>query len=170
MAYTPRIVSININSYRDEVRERLGVDSGVVSDTTIDAPSVLPVAEARVISRVPDYLTLVDDDQSFLYAATIEMIASVLAPSMSSLLKASEGDSDYKYSNQNVDWHERSEQFESAAYDLIDYISTQPVVELPQVGVSGPTTNAQQTLVANGQTDAIAPEAADISLYPQNVE
>jgi hypothetical protein len=168
MAYQPRIVA-GSNTYHDEVRARLGVSAGVLPDTDIDAPSVLPVAEGLVVSRVPDYSSLTGDDMNFLYAATVCMIAAVLAPSMASRLKASEGDSDYKYANQNVNWVARGETLTAEAYSLLDLISTQTTIELTQMVATGPTTLRQQQMKAQG-SDFITPDSGDITLYPTNME
>ncbi|WAH35044.1 hypothetical protein [Alicyclobacillus dauci] len=171
MPYQPRIVNLNgYTTYHDEVRAHLGVDSGVLPDSDIDAPSVLPIAEGLVVSRVPDYDTLTDDNQSFMYAAAVAMIAAVLAPSMASRLKASEGDSDYKYTNQNVDWTERKKDLEAVSYGHMDLITTQTVVELPQLGLSGPTRSKAQQLAAQGESGFISPDSGDIALYPTNQE
>lgn len=171
MAYTPRIVSLNGNTtYHDEVRARLGVDVGTLSNTDIDAPSVLPIAEGLVVARVPDYAMLTSDNQNFVYAAAICMIGAVLAPSMAARIKASEGDSDYKYANQAVAWDERKKELTAEAYSLMDLISTQITVELPQAGAAGPTRSAQQKIVSQGGSTAVYPDSGDIFLYPTNVE
>jgi hypothetical protein len=168
MAYQPRIVAAS-DTYHDEVRARLGVSPGVLPDIDIDAPSVLPVAEALVISRVPEYASLTGDDQNFLYAATISMIAALLAPTMGSRLKASEGDSDYKYTNQNVDWVARGEALTAEAYSLLDLISTQTTVQLTQLVATGPTTLRQQQMRTQG-SGFLTPDSGDITLYPTNME
>ena len=168
MAYTP--VILTTTTYHDEIRSQLGVDVSVLADTDIDAPSVLPLGEGYVIARVPDYATLTGTDSSLVYAAAVMATASILAPSMASRLKASEGDSDYKYTNQSVNWSARQRELIDGAYSLMDLISTQMVVELPQTAVAGPTTLKQQQLAAQGESGFITPDSGDISLYPTNME
>jgi hypothetical protein len=171
MPYSPRIVNLNgATTYHDEVRARLGVTLATLPDTDIDAPSVLPVAEGMVVSRVPDYATLTTDNQSFVYAACICMIGAVLAPSMAARIKASEGDSDYKYTNQAVAWEERKRDLTAEAYSLMDLISTQVTVELPQAGVAGPTRYAQQQIIDQGGSTDVFPDSGDVFLYPTDVE
>jgi len=171
MAYTPRIVTLNGDTtYHDEVRARLGVTLATLPDTDIDAPSVLPVAEGMVVARVPDYATLTVDNQSFVYAAAICMIGAVLSPSMAARIKASEGDSDYKYTNQAVAWEERKRDLTAEAYSLMDLISTQITVELPQVGVAGPTRYADQKIIAAGGSTDVFPDSGDAYLYPTDVD
>lgn len=169
MAYQPLIV-VNSGSYHDEIRAQLGVDDSVLADTDIDSVSVLGLGEGYVIARVPDYATLTGVDANLVYSAAIMSTASVIAPSMSARLKASEGDSDYKYTNQNVDWKSRQQALMDGAYSLMDLISTQTVVELTLVGVAGPTTLKQQQMAAKGESGFITPDAGDISLYPTNQE
>jgi hypothetical protein len=167
MPYSNRILTTS--TYHDEIRGRLGVDKNILPDSDIDAPSILPIAEARVVARVPDYARLTGDDQSFVYAAAVAMVAALLAPTMPSKLKASEGDSDYKYTNNPVNWSARAKELEDEAYSWIDYISTQPVVELPPMTLAGPTRLKQQQQSANGDT-YISPSSGDLSMYPTNVE
>lgn len=170
MAYSPRLINLNGNTtYHDEVRARLGTDVGVIPDTDIDAPSVLPVAESLVVSRVPNYASLLADDQSLVYAAAILVIAAVLAPSMSNRVKLSEGDSDYKYEMQKVNWPQRKTELMGEAYSLMDLISTQTTVDLTQMVATGPTTAKQQQMAAQGST-YVSPISGDISLYPTNME
>jgi hypothetical protein len=169
MPYSQRIVNLNA-TYHDEVRARLGVDKGTLPDSDIDAPSVLPVAEGLVVARVPDYATLTTDNQSFVYAAAICMIGAVLAPSMPARIKASEGDSDYKYTNQAVAWEERKRELTAEAYSLMDMISTQITVELPQVGAAGPTRYAQQQIINQGGSTDVFPDSGDEFLFPTDVD
>jgi hypothetical protein len=161
MAYSNRILD-NI-TYYDEIRSRLGTDSSIVSNDEIDSPSILPIAESRIISRVTDYQALTGDDQIFLYAAAIAMVASLFAPSMGNRIKKSEGDSDYKYENTPIDWSKRAKELEDEAYSWVDYISTQPVNELNPVVVSGPTRSKPP--LQNPAT----PYSSDVSLYPTNL-
>jgi hypothetical protein len=166
MPYSNRILTTS--TYHDEIRGRLGVSASILPNADIDAPSVLPIAEARVISRMTDYASLTGDDQSFAYAAAIAMTAALLAPSMGSRIKKSEADSDYKYENTIVDWNQRARELEAEAYSWIDYISTQPIVELPPMAVAGPTRLKQQQ---QGTSDLyISPDSGDLSMYPTNVE
>lgn len=155
---------LNSQTYHDEIRGRLGANNSVVADSDIDSPSILTIGEARVISRVPDHASLTGDDQAFVYAAAVAMVASLLAPSMPTRIKKSEGDSDYKYENNSVDWSKRARDLEDEAYSWIDYISTQPLVELSQVAAAGPT-RANPPL-----QNPATPYSSDISLYPTNMQ
>jgi hypothetical protein len=158
------------NTYHDEIRAQLGTDSGILLDTDIDALSVLPLAEAKVVARVPDYATLVNDDQTYLYSSAILMTAALLASSMKNRVKLQEGDSDYKYSKSDIDWDTRAKKLEADAYGFIDLISTQTIIGLAQIAVAGPTTLAQQQAIADGDPSQITPQDGDLILYPTNVE
>lgn len=126
--------------YHEEVRGRLGVGEDVISNTDIDALSVLPIAEAKVIKEVPDYADLVDDDRNYLYAAAICMVAAILAPSMTARIAKSKKDFDFSIENQIVDWRAYGIQLVDDAYAFIDLISTViPGADTPIFGVAGPT-------------------------------
>jgi hypothetical protein len=127
------------STYFAEIQGRLGVDANILPNADIDARSVLPIAEARVISSVPDYATLTGRDTDYLYTAAICMVAAILAPSMPAKIKKSKKDFDFSFENQVVDWGKRSIQLLDEWYSFINMISTQVVKELPQMGVSGPT-------------------------------
>jgi hypothetical protein len=115
------------------------VDANILPNADIDARSVLPIAESRVIASVPDYETLIGSDADYLYTAAICMVAAILAPSMSARIKKSKKDYDFSFENQAVDWHKRSVELVDEAYTFISAISTQVITELPTMGVAGPT-------------------------------
>lgn len=127
------------DTYHEEIRGRLGVDDSIVTDVDIDAPSVLPIAEVRIIKDVPNYESLTGDDQLYLYAAAVSLVAAILAPSMGARIKKSKKDFDFTIENEKVNWSARSDQLQDEAYSFLNMISTQTVANLPMMGVSGPT-------------------------------
>lgn len=131
---------LDSESYHGEIRGRLGVGEDVLPNADIDAPSVLPLAELKVIAAVPNYEDLSVDDEVYIYAAAICMVAAILAPSMTARFKKMKRDFDFTVENQTVDWSKRSIALIDEAYSFIDQIST---VEsghvVPVFGVSGPT-------------------------------
>lgn len=131
---------LTTETYHEEIRGRLGVGEDVVSNTDIDALSILPIAEAKVIAAVPDYAELIDDDRNYVYAAAISMVAAMLAPSMTARIAKSKKDFDFSIEVQAVDWRAFGIQLVDDAYSLIDLISTViPGVDTSVFGVSGPT-------------------------------
>lgn len=131
---------LTTDTYHDEIRGRLGVGEDVISNTDIDAPSVLPIGEAKVISSVPDYNDLVDDDKNYLYAAAICMVAAILAPSMTARFKKAKKDFDFSYENQTVNWDKVAIGLIDEAYGYIDLISTvDQGINAPIIGLAGPT-------------------------------
>jgi hypothetical protein len=130
---------LTTDTYHDEIRGRLGVGDDIVSDSDIDALSVLPIAEAKVIKSVPNYAVLIDDDANYVYTAAICMVASILAPSMTSRIKKAKADFDFKIENQFLDWNKRSIALVDEAYGFIDLITDQVGIIVPAFGVSGPT-------------------------------
>ncbi|MCL6459577.1 MAG: hypothetical protein K6T85_16380 [Gorillibacterium sp.] len=126
--------------YHEEIRGRLGVGKDVLSDTDIDALSVLPIGELKVIAAVPNYVELVGDDQVYMYAAAICMVAAILAPSMAAKIKKSKKDFDFSIENQLVDWGKYSVKLFDEAYQLIELISTSvSLADVPVFGLAGPT-------------------------------
>lgn len=132
---------LTTETYHDEIRWRLGVGEEILSNASIDAPSVLPIAEAKVIKNVPQYSELVGDDANYLYAAAICMVAAMLAPSMAARIKKSKKDFDWSIENQIVDWQVVSIALVDEAFEHIGLIEDGGSAQstIPVFGVSGPT-------------------------------
>ncbi|WP_405176348.1 hypothetical protein MHI27_11950 [Paenibacillus sp. FSL H8-0261] len=131
---------LTTETYHEEVRGRLGVGEDVVSNADIDAISVLPIAEAKVIAAVPNYADLVDDDRNYVYAAAVSMVAAILAPSMTARIAKFKKDVDFSIENQAVDWRVYGIQLIDDSYALINLISTVTSgTDSPIFGVAGPT-------------------------------
>lgn len=130
---------LNTQTYHTEIQARLGVGADALPNVDIDAISVLPIAEARIIKAVPNYVDLTGDDANYLYAATICLVAAMLAPSMPARIKKSKKDFDFSFENQAMNWTARSIELVDEAYSMIDFISTQAGSDAPIFGVAGPT-------------------------------
>lgn len=130
---------LNTDTYHDEVRSRLGVGEDVVFNTDIDAPSVLPIAEAKVISSVPNYTDLSEDEASYLYAAAVCMVAATLASSMAARIKKAKKDFDFTIENREVNWNIIKNQLLAEVNELISFIGDEYSPGTPIFGVSGPT-------------------------------
>lgn len=130
---------LTTDTYHDEVRSRLGVGEDVVSNADIDAPSVLPVAEAKVISSVPNYSDLAGDEASYLYAAAVCMVAATLAPSMAARIKKAKKDFDFTIENREVNWNTIKDQLLEEVSELISLIDDENSSVTPIFGVAGPT-------------------------------
>lgn len=131
---------LTTETYHEEVRGRLGVGEDVIPDSDIDAISVLPIGEARIIKAVPDYADLTGDDQAYVYAAAICMVAAILAPSMAARIKKTMKDFDFSFENQAVNWEKRASQLVDEANEFIGLISTvQETMDAPLFMLSGPT-------------------------------
>lgn len=131
---------LTTETYHEEIRGRLGVGEDVIPDSDIDALSVLPIGEARIVKAVPDYADLTGDDQAYVYAATICMVAAILAPSMVARIKKTMKDFDFSFENQAVNWDKRASQLIDEANEFIGLISTvQEYSSAPLLGLSGPT-------------------------------
>ncbi|MEK4456839.1 MULTISPECIES: hypothetical protein [Paenibacillus] len=131
---------LTTETYHEEIRGRLGVGEDVISDADIDALSVLPIGESRIVKAVPDYAELTGDDQTYVYAAAVCMVAAILAPSMTARIKKSKKDFDFSFENQVVDWKKYAVQLVDEAYEFIESISTvQQGTNVPVFGVAGPT-------------------------------
>ncbi|MDT0123881.1 hypothetical protein Q9R46_14565 [Paenibacillus sp. RRE4] len=131
---------LTTETYHEEIRGRLGVGEDVVSNTDIDALSVLPIGEARIITAVPNYDELTGVDEIYVYAAAVCMVAAILAPSMAAKIKKTMKDFDFSFENQAVNWESRASQLVDEANEFIGLISTsQETPDAPLLMLSGPT-------------------------------
>ncbi|MCR8656936.1 hypothetical protein [Paenibacillus endoradicis] len=130
---------LNTDTYHDEVRSRLGVGEDVVSNTEIDAPSVIKIAEAKVISSVPNYDVLEENEVDYLYAAVVCMVAAILAPSMSARIKKAKKDFDFTIENREVNWSNLKDQLMEEVNELISLIVDGNSPVIPVFGLAGPT-------------------------------
>jgi len=127
------------DTYHEEVRSRLGVGEDVLSDTEIDAPSVLPVAEGKVIASFPNYSNLTGDNLSYLYAAAVCSVAVILVPSMSARIKKAKKDFDFTIQNREVNWNKIRDQLQEEMNELLSIIDEDSFGFTPVFGVAGPT-------------------------------
>ncbi|MNW38159.1 hypothetical protein D3C74_152180 [compost metagenome] len=128
------------DTYHDEIRGRLGIGEDVLSNAEIDAPSILPIGENKVIAAVPGYEDLTGDDQTYLYAAAICMVAAIITPSMAARFKKAKKDFDFSYENQTVNWNKLAEGLFDEAYGYIDEIPDSfRGSDVPIIGLAGPT-------------------------------
>ncbi|MGG6309791.1 hypothetical protein [Paenibacillus macerans] len=128
------------DTYHDEIRGRLGIGEDVLSNADIDAPSVLPIGESKVISSVPNYEDLTGDDRIYLYAAAICMVAAIIAPSMTARFKKAKKDFDFSYENQTVNWNKLAEGLFDESYGYINEIPNSiRGSDVPVIRLAGPT-------------------------------
>ena len=69
--------------FESRIRSKMGVSSHYLSDEDIKQPDIIGVAEANIISMIPDYENLDGDARVYLEAATVLECCVLIAPSMS---------------------------------------------------------------------------------------
>ncbi|PWW06329.1 hypothetical protein DFQ01_103231 [Paenibacillus cellulosilyticus] len=129
------------DTYHDEVRARLGVGEDVLSNTTIDAPSILSISEAKVIASIPFYTELTGDDANFVYAAAVCMVAATLAPSMAARYTKLKKDFDFSIETHTVNWMQKAASLFDEAMELISLVA-----------INGEGTNSPPVISASGPT------------------
>jgi hypothetical protein len=130
---------LNSETYHEEIRSRLGVGADIVSDADIDAPSVLPIAEDRIIEMVPDYATATEKKERYIYAATICMVAVILAPSMNARIRKAKKDFDFTVENFATDWSRLKEALMEEIEGLIGSVTDDEGTTKQMLDVAGPT-------------------------------
>ncbi len=98
--------------YQDIVRDKIGLDSTVLPDATVDRMDGVELAEKVIIKRLTEadlsYVTiLAGDDVLYLKMATIYCVCALLARSFGQGTLKSEKLPDYQYENFQVDMKKR---------------------------------------------------------------
>lgn len=76
--------------WQERVRQKIGVDSEYLPDSSIESPDCITVAEANIIEKIPDYATLTGDLRVYLEYAVVLECAVLLCPSMGARLPKKE--------------------------------------------------------------------------------
>jgi hypothetical protein len=108
------------------------LDEVTLPDVILADPINLRRAEREVIALMPDAATRVGDAAEVVRDATILLLASMVAPTLPSLL--SEKGADYEYKLAQTDWNAVADRLRAQAMKLID-----PYVEAPLPSAGPPT-------------------------------
>lgn len=98
-------------NWQQRIREKIGVDSEYLPDSSIDSPDCIMVAEANIISQIPDYATLTNDLRVYLEYAVVLECCILLCPSMGARLPKKETGVHASY-ELGIDWSKRKAEFE----------------------------------------------------------
>jgi hypothetical protein len=121
--------------WESRIRSKLGVDAAYLSDEDCQQPDVVLVAEASIIEQVEDYATLIDDDKTWLEAATVCECAALLCPSMKVRIPAIEQGPHFKQ-ELTVDWDKKRQELEAERDRFVAKINGE--VTVPRFGLAGP--------------------------------
>lgn len=74
------------DNWQERIRDKMGIDAAYLPNSAIEQPDIIQVAEANIISMVPDYEALDGDARLYLENATVLECCILLAPSMAARL------------------------------------------------------------------------------------
>lgn len=81
---------LTTENWQQRIRDKMGVDDAYLPDSVIEQPDCITVAEANIISMIPDYSILDDDSKLYLEYAVVLECCILLAPSMAARLPKKE--------------------------------------------------------------------------------
>lgn len=111
------------------VRSRFGIDEDDLTDTELNQPLIVDLAEALIKKRVPRYSVITDvEDLLFLQNAVIAQICVLLCPSMSRRLDLKVAVSDVKIEKEKIDWVKQAELYNQEIDFNLSNITTEGVV------------------------------------------
>lgn len=98
--------------YEDRIRSKLGVSEPYLPNEDINMPDCITVAEANIISQIPDYTTLQDDARVYLESAVVLECCVLLSPSMSARLPKKQT-GPHEGHELGIDWTLKKAEFEA---------------------------------------------------------
>lgn len=100
------------NDYWEKrIRDKMGVDDAYLPDDLLNSPDIITLAEANIISQIPDYATLTNDLRVYLEYAVVLECCILLCPSMGARLPKKETGVHASY-ELGIDWSKRKAEFE----------------------------------------------------------
>lgn len=96
---------------RKRIRDKMGVDDAYLPDDLLNSPDIITLAEANIISQIPDYATLTNDLRVYLEYAVVLECCILLCPSMGARLPKKETGVHASY-ELGIDWSKKKEEFE----------------------------------------------------------
>ncbi|NMB98078.1 MAG: hypothetical protein GYA02_15990 [Clostridiaceae bacterium] len=100
------------NDYWEKrIRDKMGVDDAYLPDDLLNSPDIITLAEANIISQIPDYATLTNDLRVYLEYAVVLECCILLCPSMGARLPKKETGVHASY-ELGIDWSKKKEEFE----------------------------------------------------------
>ncbi|OPX46401.1 hypothetical protein CLHUN_02170 [Ruminiclostridium hungatei] len=97
--------------WQQRIRDKLGIDAAYLPDSVIEQPENITVAEANIISQLPDYGSLEDDAKVYLEAAVVCECSRLLCSSLPARLPTKENGPHEGY-ELNVDWNKKQANLE----------------------------------------------------------
>lgn len=78
-------------NWQQRIRDKMGVDEAYLPDSVLEQPDCIGVAEANIVSIIPNYSTLDGDSKIYLEYAVVLECCILLCPGMAARLPKKEG-------------------------------------------------------------------------------
>lgn len=131
---------LNKEGWQQRIRDKMGVDFAYLPDSAIEQPDIIQVAEANIISMVPDYEALDGDARLYLENATVLECCILLASSMAARLPAKSIGPHARY-ELGIDWDQKKAEFveeRNSSLNKIAELTGLPYPTLPTFIVTYP--------------------------------
>lgn len=107
--------------HEERIRSKMGVSEPYLPDDDINQPDCITIAEANVISQIPDYAALTGDLRVYLEYAVVLECCILLCPSMGTRLPKKETGPHGSY-ELGSDWSNKKTEFEDERNKFIGKI------------------------------------------------
>lgn len=108
-------------NWEERVRNKIGVDNNYLPDSAINSPDVITIAEANIISQIPEYESLTGDLKVYLEYVVVLECCILLCPSMPARLPKKEAGPHGNYELGN-DWSKLKAELENERNRFIGLI------------------------------------------------
>jgi hypothetical protein len=129
---------LTADGWQQRIRDKMGVFDSYLPDSAIEQPDVITVAEANIITRIPDYESLTGDDKVYLEAAVVCECAALLCPSMPARLPIREQGPAMAH-QLFIDWDKKKIEFEIERDRYVGKILSGSFPTLLHFRISNPT-------------------------------
>lgn len=107
--------------HEERIRSKMGVSEPYLPDDDINQPDCITIAEANIITQIPDYATLTGDLRVYLEYAVVLECCILLCPSMGTRLPKKETGPHGSY-ELGSDWSNKKAEFEEEKNKFIGKI------------------------------------------------
>ena len=107
--------------HEERIRSKMGVSEPYLPDDDINQPDCITIAEANIISQIPDYATLTGDLRVYLEYTVVLECCILLCPSMGARLPKKETGPHGSY-ELGSDWSNKKAEFEEEKNKFIGKI------------------------------------------------
>lgn len=136
--------------FEPQIRSMLGVNEEELTDSEINYPIFIELAEAIMKKRVPDYKNIIDSvELIFFKNAVMAELCSIICPSLARKLDIEVATIDVKWKKEKIDWSKKATEFKDMVEEMLSNITSVevvPLVSMPDTVIVGKIGNVRDPI------------------------